>query len=32
MAELGISIHFQHFMYIMAKFDTFSRSWKLFSQ
>jgi len=26
MAELGISIPFQYFMYILVKFDTFSRS------
>jgi len=27
-AEFGISILFQYFMYILAKFNTFSRSWK----
>jgi len=29
--EFGISILFQYFMYILAKFNTFSRSWKLIS-
>jgi len=26
MAEFGISIHFKYFMYILVKFNTFSRS------
>ena len=32
MAEFGISVLFQYFMYILAKFNTFSRSWKAISQ
>jgi len=28
MAELGISMFFQHFVCILAKLNTFSRSWK----
>ena len=31
MDEFGISALFQHFMYILAIFNTFSRSWKLIS-
>ena len=32
MAEFRISILFQYFMYILAEFNTFSRSWKPISQ
>jgi len=32
MAEFRISILFQYGMYILAKFNTFSRSWKPTSQ
>jgi len=32
MVELRISILFQYFMHILAKFNTFSRSWKPISQ
>jgi len=32
MAEFGISILCQYFMFILAKFNTFSRSWKPISQ
>ena len=32
MAEFGISILFQYFMYILDKFNTFSRSWKPIAQ
>jgi len=32
MVEFRISILFQYFMYILAKFNTFSRSWKPLSQ
>jgi len=32
MAEFRISMLFRYFMYILAKFNTFPRSWKPISQ